>query len=49
MPTILLILTLSCLPVTTARAKGYSDQQIEQWARAHDVPEKVILWAKRHC
>lgn len=40
---------LSCSPVTEARAHGATDQQIEDYAREHHVPEWVIGWAKKHC
>lgn len=40
----------NCCPVVNSlRAQGLSDQQIEEKAREHRVPEWVIRWAKRHC
>lgn len=38
-----------CPRVDRYRARGYSDTQIEEMARAAGVPEKVITWARRSC
>ncbi len=40
----------NCCPVVNHyRAQGYTDEQIEQLARAHDVPEWIIRVAKARC
>lgn len=38
-----------CTLVKTYRAQGYTDQQIEEGARARGVPDTVIRWARAHC
>jgi hypothetical protein len=49
--TIALTITLAnCCPlIKEHKSLGFSDQQIEEKARANGVPEWVIAWAKRHC
>lgn len=40
----------NCCPlVGHYRAQGYSDAQIEAFAKEHGVPTWVIAYAKRHC
>lgn len=39
-----------CCPlVSSYRAQGYSDAQIEAVAREASVPKWVIAWARRNC
>jgi hypothetical protein len=38
-----------CPLVRHYRNNGLSDAAIEQLAREHHVPERVISWAKKNC
>lgn len=42
-------LATTCPLINTYRQQGYSDAQIESYAREHHVPEWMISLAKRHC
>lgn len=42
-------LATTCPVVNHYREQGYTDAQIEAYAREHNVPEWLIALAKRHC
>ena len=39
----------ACPLVNHYRSLGYSDEQIEQYARSHDIPEWIIKIARSRC
>ena len=47
---VVLAWSLTCVPVNEARAKGYTDQQIETYARETlHLPDRLIRWARNNC
>lgn len=47
---VMLAWSLSCVPVQKARAEGYTDQQIEVYARdTLHLPAWAIRWGRNHC